>query len=149
MIFGNINNLSEFPFLEEQVKECFEYAKTHDLASYEKGSHEIDGDRLFVNIVEYTTTTPEERFWEAHKAYLDIHILVKGEETIDINFIENMKLGEYKEADDFLPMEGDMQASVILKPGDFLICYPEDAHRTGVIATKVSDLKKGIFKVKI
>lgn len=60
-----------------------------------------------------------------------------------------MKLGEYKEADDFLPMEGDMQASVILKPGDFLICYPEDAHRTGVIATKVSDLKKGIFKVKI
>ncbi len=32
MIFGNINNLSEFPFLEEQVKECFEYAKTHDLA---------------------------------------------------------------------------------------------------------------------
>ena len=52
MIFGNINNLSEFPFLEEQVKECFEYAKTHDLASYEKGSHEIDGDRLFVNIVE-------------------------------------------------------------------------------------------------
>ena len=64
MIFGNINNLSEFPFLEEQVKECFEYAKTHDLASYEKGSYEIDGDRLFVNIVEYTTTTPEERFWE-------------------------------------------------------------------------------------
>ena len=57
MIFGNINNLSEFPFLEEQVKECFEYAKTHDLASYEKGSHEIDVDRLFVNIVEYTTTT--------------------------------------------------------------------------------------------
>ena len=45
MIFGNINNLSEFPFLEEQVKECFEYAKTHDLASYEKGSHEIDGGK--------------------------------------------------------------------------------------------------------
>lgn len=102
-----------------------------------------------MNVAEYTTVKREERFWEAHKAYLDIHILVKGEETIDINFIENMKLGEYKEADDFLPMEGDMQASITLKPGDFLICYPEDAHRTGVIATKVSDLKKGIFKVKI
>ena len=34
--------------------------------------NEIDGDRLFVNIVEYTTTTPEERFWEATlKIYLD------------------------------------------------------------------------------
>ena len=92
MIFGNINNLSEFPFLEEQVKECFEYAKTHDLASYEKGSHEIDGDRLFVNIVEYTTTTPEERFWEAHKNYLDVHVMIHGNEQIDLNFIQNSDL---------------------------------------------------------
>lgn len=69
MIFGNINSIEEFPFLEEEIKECFEYAKTHDLASFEKGSHEIDGDRLFVNIVEYTTTNAEDRFWEAHKNY--------------------------------------------------------------------------------
>ena len=35
MIFGNINSIEEFPFLEEEIKECFEYAKTHDLASFE------------------------------------------------------------------------------------------------------------------
>ena len=57
MIFGNINQLEEFPYLEEAVKECFEYAKNNDILSYEKGCHEIDGDRLFVNVVEYTTTT--------------------------------------------------------------------------------------------
>ena len=134
MIFGNINQEKTYEFLPENVKACFKYVKEYDFN---------------ILVAEYTTVKREERFWEAHKAYLDIHILVKGEETIDINFIENMKLGEYKEADDFLPMEGDMQASITLKPGDFLICYPEDAHRTGVIATKVSDLKKGIFKVKI
>lgn len=149
MIFGNLKYADKYDFLTEKIKACFTYAKEHDLTTYEKGSYKINGDEFFVNIENYATVKREERFWEAHKAYLDIHILVKGEETIDINFIENMKLGEYKEADDFLPMEGDMQASVTLKPGDFLICYPEDAHRTGVIATKVSDLKKGIFKVKI
>lgn len=36
MIFGNIQNLGEYPFLEEQIKECFNYAKEHDLMSYEK-----------------------------------------------------------------------------------------------------------------
>ena len=51
MIFGNINNLKEYSFLEAKVKKCFEYAKEHDLLQYEKGSHEIDGDNLFVNIV--------------------------------------------------------------------------------------------------
>ena len=31
----------------------FAYAKEHDLLAFEKGSHEIEGDNLFVNIVEY------------------------------------------------------------------------------------------------
>ena len=45
MIFGNIKNLSEYPFLEKGVQECFEYLNAHDILSYEKGSHEIDGDK--------------------------------------------------------------------------------------------------------
>ena len=107
MIFGNIQNLWEYPFLEEQIKECFNYAKEHDLMSYEKGSHEIDGDRLFVNVVEYTTTTAEERFWEAHRQYLDLHLMLRGTEQIDLNFIQNMDVKEFVEKDDFLPMDGE------------------------------------------
>ncbi len=114
MIFGNINQLEEFPYLEEAVKECFEYAKkNNDILSYEKGCHEIDGDRLFVNVVEYTTTTPEERFWEAHKNYLDIHVMLKGTEQIDLNFIQNMELKEFVEKDDFLPMDGEKKMHLL------------------------------------
>ena len=127
----------------------FEYAKTHDLASYEKGSHEIDGDRLFVNIVEYTTTTPEERFWEAHKNYLDVHVMIHGNEQIDLNFIQNMELKDFVEKDDFLPMDGEKNSSVVLTDGDFLICYPSDGHRTAVQVQEPEAIKKAIFKVKI
>lgn len=150
MIFGNMDHVEEFPYLEKGIKECFEYAKTHDLASFEKGSHEIDGDRLFVNIVEYTTTTPEERFWEAHKKYLDVHVMLRGTEQIDLNFIQNMKLNEFVEKDDFLPMDGNKNSSVVLTDGDFLICYPNDGHRTaGQAGDKPETIKKAIFKVRI
>ncbi|MBO5154529.1 MAG: YhcH/YjgK/YiaL family protein [Eubacterium sp.] len=149
MIFGNINNLKEFPFLEEQIKECFAYAKSHDLNSYEKGSHEIDGDRIFVNIVEYTTTTPKERFWEAHKNYLDVHLMIHGTEQIDLNFIQNMDVKEFVEKDDFLPMDGEKNSSVILRDGDFQICYPSDGHRTAVEVNGPEQIKKAIFKVRI
>ena len=149
MIFGNINNLEEFSYLEKQIMECFAYAKSHDLASYEKGSHEIDGDRLFVNVVEYTTTTPEERFWEAHKNYLDVHVMIHGPEQIDLNFIRNMDVQEFVEKDDFLPMEGEKNSSVILRDGDFLICYPGDGHRTAVAVDGPEQIKKAIFKVRI
>lgn len=149
MIFGNIHNLKEFPFLEEKVKECFEYAKNHNLVSYKEGSHEIDGEKLFVNIVEYTTTKPEERFWEAHKNYLDVHVMLQGTEQIDLNFIQNMDVKEFVEKDDFLPMNGDKNSSVILREGDFLICYPSDGHRTAVAVQEPEKIKKAIFKVRI
>ena len=46
-------------------------------------------------------------------------------------------------------MDGDKNGSVILKPGDFLVCYPSDAHRTAIAADKPEKIKKAIFKVKI
>lgn len=149
MIYGNMRNLNEYPFLDSQVKECFDYAREHDLNTFEKGSHEIDGSRLFVNIVEYTTTTADNRFWEAHRDYLDIHVMLDGQEQIDVNFIENMKQKEYVPADDFLPMDGEMNGYVVLENGDFLICYPHDAHRTAIQVNEPMKLKKAIFKVRI
>lgn len=149
MIFGNINHLEEFGFLEEPVKRCFAYLKSHDLLSYEKGTYKIDGDKLFVNVVEYTTTEAENRFWEAHRDYLDVHVMLKGQEQIDINFIQNMELKEYVKKDDFLPMEGERNGSVILREGDFLVCYPSDGHRTAVKVEGAETIKKAIFKVVI
>ena len=149
MVFGNIRDLKDYGYLEAEVLKCFEYAKNHDLLSYEKGSHEIEGDNLFVNIVEYETTTPENRFWEAHKKYLDLHFMLKGPEQIDVNFIDNMEQNEFVDKDDFLPLEGEANSHVVLTEGDFLLCYPKDAHRTAVQVNTPAVIKKAIFKIKI
>lgn len=91
----------------------------------------------------------EERFWEAHKNYLDVHLMLHGTEQIDLNFIHNMKLKEFVQKDDFLPMNGEKNSSVILRNGDFLICYPSDGHRTAVAVGESQKIKKAIFKVRI
>lgn len=149
MIFGNIKDVEEYGFLEENVLKCLEYAKNNELVDFEKGSHEIEGDNLFVNIVEYKTTIPEERFWEAHRQYLDLHLMLRGPEQIDVNFIDNMEQKEFVEKDDFLPLEGETNSHVVLTEGDFLLCYPKDAHRTAVQVKESVMIKKAIFKIKI
>ena len=149
MVFGNIQDLKDFSWLEPQVLKCFAYAREHDLISYEKGSHPIEGEDLFVNIVEYETTTPENRFWEAHRQYLDLHFMLRGPEQIDVNFIQNMEQKEFVEKDDFLPLEGDPNSHVVLNAGDFLLCYPADAHRTAVQVGAPATIKKAIFKIRI
>ena len=50
MIFGNINQEKTYEFLPENVKACFKYVKEYDLLNYEKGTHKIDGDNLYVNV---------------------------------------------------------------------------------------------------
>ena len=59
MIFGNITQEKTYAFLPEDLKECFAYAKEHDLASYEKEA--IHRRRKAVcQCGEYETTRPEE-----------------------------------------------------------------------------------------
>lgn len=149
MVFGNIRDLEDYGYLEEEILKCFAYAEKYDLMSYEKGSHEIQGDDLFVNIVEYETTETENRFWEAHRNYLDLHLMLEGKERIDINFIDQLKQKEFVEKDDFLPMDGDANGYVVLEPGDFLLCYPKDAHRTAIKVDDSIKVKKAIFKIRI
>ena len=149
MIFGNIKNLHEYDYLPVDIKKCFEYAASNNLLDFEKGSYKIDGNNLFVNIVEYETIDVENRFWEAHKNYLDLHLMLYGKEQIDVNFIGNMEEKEFVEKDDFLPLEGDKNGHVILEKDDFLICYPNDAHRTAVKVNNPKKIKKAIFKIII
>ncbi|KSV59576.1 YhcH/YjgK/YiaL family protein [Acetivibrio ethanolgignens] len=149
MIYGNIKQLKNFYYLEKEILACFEYLKSHDLKSMELGSYEIEGKRMFVNLCEYTTTVAEERFWEAHKEYLDIHVMLSGMEQIDVCFIEAMEQKSYVPEEDFLPLEGNATGHVILQAGDFLVCYPQDGHRTAIQVEGPQKIKKAIFKVKI
>ncbi|WP_250278224.1 YhcH/YjgK/YiaL family protein [[Clostridium] colinum] len=149
MIYSNIKNIEEYKFLPENIQKCFEYIKQNNLKALPKGIYEICGKDLFVNIVEYETTTEDKRFFEAHKNYLDLHFMIDGEEIININFIKNMEQKPFVEEEDFLPLEGAKKSSIVLQEEDFLILYPNDGHMTAVKISEPKKIKKAIFKVKL
>ncbi|WEB81779.1 YhcH/YjgK/YiaL family protein [Vagococcus lutrae] len=130
-------------------KKVMEYLKTHDLASMEKGTHFIEGEDFFVNVIEYQTTDEANRIWEAHKDYLDIHVVVTGVEGIYHSFIDNMQVGDYHKNEDYLEITGNKENVIQLSPNQLLVLYPEDTHKTGVKVDKETFVKKGVFKVKI
>ncbi|MBE5867882.1 MAG: DUF386 domain-containing protein [Lachnospiraceae bacterium] len=149
MITGNFNELQSLISSDPLMQKCLSYAAAHNLADLSLGKHEIDGNNAYVNIIEFTTAPLDGRNWESHRKYLDIHLILQGAEQIDLNSIQNMDLGEFIEEKDFLPMNGEKQNSVILREGDFLICYPNDAHRTGIMIEQPQFVKKAVFKVLI
>ena len=148
MIYGSIYDESTYAFLPPRLKEALAFARSHDFAALPTGTKKIAGDDLYVNIARYTTDAAAEKIWEAHRAYIDIHVLAEGTEKIDVSLIERMEIGAHEKDKDFTPADGAVTSSTIMRPGDFLICFPEDVHRSGVKVDEAAPLKKGIFKVK-
>ena len=149
MIYGNIHDEEACALLSPLLQRALAYARTHDLGALPEGRQEIEGDDLYVNIAHYTTGIRAEKIWEAHRIYADVHVLAAGMECIDVSVIERMKMGDYDPARDFIPAAGEIDASVVMHPGDFLVCLPSDVHRSGVMVDRPAPLKKGIFKVRM
>ena len=149
MIYGSIHHEKTYAFLQPRIQQALVFARTHDLAALPTGRNEIAGDDLYVNIAHYTTGERSEKIWEAHRAYIDIHVLTEGTERIDVSLIERMEMGTHEKDKDFTPADGAVTSSTIMRPGDFLICFPEDVHRSGVKVDEPAPLKKGIFKVRV
>ena len=134
---------------DKQIKKCLAYVESDKLLEKTPGRYEIDGKNLFVTVVYYETSPVEIKVWEAHKKYIDVHYVLDGKERIDINFIDNMVQGTYNEKDDCMLLEGDKSSSVIISSGEYVVCFPEDAHIPGIRVDQSSTVKKAIFKILI
>jgi YhcH/YjgK/YiaL family protein len=150
MIYGNIAQLEAYGFLDPPVLQALQYAAAHDLHNLEKGRHEVCGsDDLYFNAAQYTTAPAQEKQYEAHRAYIDVHYVIEGAEAVDIAFVEDMQQGVYDAQADYLPVAGKATARVVLRPGDFLVCYPQDGHCPGIQVDAPQPLQKVIFKVRV
>ena len=110
---------------------------------------ELKGDLVYCTRFTYETIPQEESFFEAHRRYLDIHIMVEGEERVDMNRPEDLTLTDAQEGNDFYAYQGESWHSTVLKPGEFLVVFPGDAHRIKVQVDGPKTVSKAVFKVCI
>ena len=114
------------------------------------GSERVDiVDGVYATRFTYETVPSEESFFEAHKKYLDIHIMVEGREGVEIAPPEALAEFDRVEANDFYAYRGEGDYKLILSPGDFLVVFPGDAHRIKMQLDGPKTVSKVVFKVKI
>ena len=110
---------------------------------------EIKGGDVYATRFTYETIPAEESFFEAHKKYLDIHIMVQGSEGVEIAPPEALSEFDRAEANDFYAYRGEGDYKLVLSPGDFLVVFPNDAHRIKMRLDGPETVSKVVFKVKI
>ncbi|MDO4984725.1 MAG: YhcH/YjgK/YiaL family protein [Prevotella sp.] len=147
MIIDTIENLGKYVTLNPLFADVVEFLKNNDLQAIEEGKHFIKDKDLFVNIQAAKGKTQEAAVLETHIEMIDIQIPITCEETFGYTPLCNLPDFEYNAEKD-ITKYGDTKAQtyVTVKPGQFVIFFPQDGHAPCII--NQPEIKKAIFKVK-
>lgn len=110
---------------------------------------EIAGRDVYATRFTYQTVPDHESFFEAHKKYLDIHVMLEGSERVAIAPPETLEEFENATDRDFYAYRGSGGHELILSPGMFLVVFPDDAHKIKMQAGGPAQVTKAVFKIKI
>ena len=146
MIIDDIKNINKYSNIPV---EAVEFLQTLTPETF-TGHYDLC-DSVYVNIDEYQTKPAEICKFEAHKKYIDIQMLLDGEEEIDILPVDGLKISEeYDENRDIMFFEKSEKTpdKIQLKPYKFVLIYPEEAHRPQMNSGSVSKkVKKAVAKI--
>jgi len=125
---------------------AMEFIRDTDLNSMENGKHFIDGDNLFVNIVDSDMKTPQQARLEVHDKYIDIQVPLSKSETYGITPRNECKEpdGEMNPEKDILFFKDPVGVTITAKPGEAVVFDTETAHAPLIGEGKIH---KAIFKV--
>lgn len=147
MIFDNIQNIQnykEFKKIYTQLK----FLKNLNLNEFTDNKFIIDKNS-FANYIEFTSKNIDECVFEAHKKYIDIHFIISGTEVIkvcDVNELKPKNDFDYKKDIGFY--QGYCNNLCYLKQGDFMVCFPQDAHMVAISENLPSAIKKIVVKIE-
>ncbi len=147
MIYDTLKNIDNYSGLGK-VYTALKFLADTDFTDVADGRYNLDGDDIFYMVQSYCTD-PDKTVCEAHCKYIDIQLIVSGEEVIGTAPMESEKtLVEAKPENDIWFYECPTQ-NMTLYPDCFMVLYPSDLHCPGVAVKESIPCRKVVVKVKV
>ena len=132
---------SMLPGIEEAFDAVNALTEYEDKANYPLSN----GNRFFLAV--QGTKAPDVA--EAHRKYLDIQYIVKGQEVVGYAPLEACRIeGEFNEEKDIGKYSGDF-SYITIGEGICYVAFPEDAHMPGRHLDVPNDFVKVVVKLKV
>ncbi|EHG3460059.1 DUF386 domain-containing protein [Salmonella enterica subsp. enterica serovar Moero] len=114
------------------------------------GRYELQGDNIFMNVMQFTTQNPAQKKAELHQQYIDIQVLLSGEERILFGMNDSARQCEEMHVEDDYQLCSQIadEQAMVLKPGRFVIFMPGEPHKPGCVVGEPMEIKKVVVKVR-
>lgn len=151
MIYGQINELSQYKGISANLDKAIDYILSGEYKKGVPGKNEIDGDNLYFNYPNCPMTKEfEDGFFEGHKQYIDIHIVISGEENLGYTPRSEVSVKkEYDAAGDCELYDGEIKNIMHLTEDRFVAFFPDEPHMAFLKVGEVKQITKVIFKVLV
>ncbi|MEE1246034.1 MAG: YhcH/YjgK/YiaL family protein [Acutalibacteraceae bacterium] len=144
--YRNLEFYSEVPHAKEVIDFIDGFKKTE----MKPGRYDILGDELFAAVSRYDTEPREDRRFESHRKYIDIQIVLDGNEELDWAETSSLEMTDngFERGDDIAFYDGETLSTVILGKEQCAVLFPEDGHRPNVMHKEIENVLKIVFKIK-
>ncbi|MGL1890033.1 MAG: YhcH/YjgK/YiaL family protein [Spirochaetaceae bacterium] len=150
MIYDKIENTDQYLGLSNNLDIALNYMKDMDFNKLKPGKYEIDGDKVFVMLFEYETKDSIDCVYESHKNYIDIQLLVEGDELFRVLPFNNQEIKEeYNKDNDIEFFKLSEGYNFHLKNGYFVLVMPGELHTPALLYNQKSMVKKLVFKIRV
>lgn len=152
MIFSKLNAKDNYMAYPAAIQKALNFLRTTDIMALELGRHDIDGDMMFVNVMNMTTHGYEGSHPEVHQKYIDLMYWPEGGERIGVApYLGTEVVYEAHPENDISLLEDVTNESILVATeGCFGIFFPWDAHRPALYLNDGSvTSRKVVIKIHI
>ncbi|MFA9413786.1 YhcH/YjgK/YiaL family protein [Streptococcus sp. E29BA] len=149
MIYDDLSKLDRYKGLHTNIDTAIDYLLKTDLSQLEIGRHTIDGDKVFLLLQDNTLNSEPSESFEYHAKYMDLQLLVSGNENFRYTRTIDADLQPFNEADDFGLIRSSVGLDFELDGQTFIMVYPGEYHQPSQLGKAGYQVKKGVIKILI
>lgn len=149
MFKGNLSKLGSYKNIPVKMFEVIEQVKQRINASVENGHYQLQGEDVFFFVVDDNTKVISECKPEIHSKYIDVQIILSGEERFGYSHQPFQSIAEDLLEDRDVAFSDNIinEQFANLEPHDFIIFNTEQPHRPLVAVNEPMPVRKAIIKI--
>lgn len=142
MLYDTLENLNQYTGLFPNLDKAIDFIEDNDVSALPLGRTEIDGDDVYVTVMEAEPTPGEGRAFETHSRYMDLQMDLEGAELCEVALGDVEEAEPYDEEKDFALWNGAASAALVLGEGRFAVFMVEEPHKPAIKAQGCDKVKK-------